>query len=125
MSVPCFFLKIQSRPPSNIKNNNCIHIDISVLKSQHLELLCSVLNSSVLTRDMVLEMILSVSVFYVTLIDKDECQIGANFICGDHTVCHNTHGSFYCTCLKGYAPTNNMAVFIPNDGTYCQGTLLY
>ncbi|KAL2091815.1 hypothetical protein ACEWY4_011613 [Coilia grayii] len=52
--------------------------------------------------------------------DKDECQIGANFICGDHTLCHNTHGSFYCTCLSGYAPTNNMAVFIPNDGSYCQ-----
>ncbi|XP_031426367.1 sushi domain-containing protein 1 isoform X3 [Clupea harengus] len=52
--------------------------------------------------------------------DKDECQIGANAICGDHTVCHNTHGSFYCTCLSGYAPTNNKAIFIPNDGTYCQ-----
>ncbi|XP_063051125.1 sushi domain-containing protein 1 isoform X2 [Engraulis encrasicolus] len=52
--------------------------------------------------------------------DKDECQIGANFICGDHTMCHNTHGSFFCTCLSGYKPTNNMAVFIPNDGSYCQ-----
>ncbi|XP_041956594.1 sushi domain-containing protein 1 isoform X2 [Alosa sapidissima] len=52
--------------------------------------------------------------------DKDECQIGANFICGDHTACHNTHGSYYCTCLSGYAPTNNMPVFIPNDGSYCQ-----
>ncbi|XP_062398816.1 sushi domain-containing protein 1 isoform X2 [Sardina pilchardus] len=52
--------------------------------------------------------------------DKDECQIGANFICGDHTACHNTHGSYYCTCLSGYTPTNKMPVFIPNDGTYCQ-----
>ncbi|XP_066567119.1 sushi domain-containing protein 1 isoform X4 [Amia ocellicauda] len=51
--------------------------------------------------------------------DKDECQIGAHKICGEHTVCHNTHGSFYCTCLTGYSPSNHMAVFIPNDGTYC------
>ncbi|XP_037387753.1 sushi domain-containing protein 1 isoform X1 [Pygocentrus nattereri] len=49
--------------------------------------------------------------------DKDECQLGR--ICGDHTVCHNTYGSYYCTCLQGYRPSNNMAVFIPNDGTYC------
>ncbi|KAL4660463.1 sushi domain-containing protein 1 [Arapaima gigas] len=51
--------------------------------------------------------------------DKDECQIGANKICGDHTACHNTYGSFHCTCMSGYRPSNNMTVFIPNDGTYC------
>ncbi|XP_051951134.1 sushi domain-containing protein 1 isoform X8 [Xyrauchen texanus] len=49
--------------------------------------------------------------------DKDECQLGN--ICGDHTRCHNTYGSYYCTCLKGYTPSNHMATFIPNDGTYC------
>ncbi|XP_076854890.1 sushi domain-containing protein 1 isoform X3 [Brachyhypopomus gauderio] len=49
--------------------------------------------------------------------DKDECQLGR--ICGDHSACHNTYGSYYCTCMSGYAPTNHMAVFIPNDGTYC------
>ncbi|KAM4616036.1 sushi domain-containing protein 1 isoform 5-T6 [Polymixia lowei] len=52
--------------------------------------------------------------------DKDECQIGANKICGQHTSCHNTYGSYYCTCMSGYSPSNNMAVFIPNDGTHCQ-----
>ncbi|XP_053181615.1 sushi domain-containing protein 1 [Scomber japonicus] len=52
--------------------------------------------------------------------DKDECQIGSNNICGQHTTCHNTYGSFYCTCLTGYHPSNNMAIFIPNDGTHCQ-----
>ncbi|XP_072244628.1 sushi domain-containing protein 1 isoform X2 [Leuresthes tenuis] len=52
--------------------------------------------------------------------DKDECQIGAIKICGQHTRCHNTYGSYYCTCLAGYSPSNNMAVFIPNDGTHCQ-----
>ncbi|XP_066510691.1 sushi domain-containing protein 1-like [Hoplias malabaricus] len=50
--------------------------------------------------------------------DKDECQLGR--ICGDHTVCHNTFGSYYCTCLQGYTPSNNMANFIPNDGTFCR-----
>ncbi|KAM9360267.1 sushi domain-containing protein 1 isoform 2-T2 [Symphorus nematophorus] len=52
--------------------------------------------------------------------DKDECQIGATKICGQHTTCHNTYGSYYCTCLAGYSPSNSMAVFIPNDGTHCQ-----
>uniref|UniRef100_A0A3B3U0V4 Sushi domain containing 1 n=1 Tax=Poecilia latipinna TaxID=48699 RepID=A0A3B3U0V4_9TELE len=51
---------------------------------------------------------------------KDECQIGASKICGQHTTCHNTYGSYYCTCLSGYRPSNNMAVFIPNDGTHCR-----
>ncbi|XP_058849603.1 sushi domain-containing protein 1-like isoform X3 [Acipenser ruthenus] len=51
--------------------------------------------------------------------DKDECQIGATNICGEHTACYNTYGSFYCTCLDGYSPSNRMASFIPNDGTYC------
>ncbi|XP_051277741.1 sushi domain-containing protein 1 isoform X11 [Dicentrarchus labrax] len=51
--------------------------------------------------------------------DKDECQLGASKICGKHTTCHNTYGSYYCTCLAGYSPSNNMAVFIPNDGTHC------
>ncbi|XP_049434040.1 sushi domain-containing protein 1 isoform X1 [Epinephelus fuscoguttatus] len=52
--------------------------------------------------------------------DKDECQIGATKICGQHTTCHNTYGSYYCTCLAGYSPSNNMTTFIPNDGTHCQ-----
>ncbi|XP_016314739.1 sushi domain-containing protein 1-like [Sinocyclocheilus anshuiensis] len=49
--------------------------------------------------------------------DKDECQLGK--ICGDHTKCQNTYGSYYCTCLAGYSPSNHMNTFIPNDGTYC------
>ncbi|XP_077456852.1 sushi domain-containing protein 1 [Stigmatopora argus] len=52
--------------------------------------------------------------------DKDECQIGATKICGQHTTCHNTYGSYYCNCLTGYMASNNMPVFIPNDGTHCQ-----
>ncbi|XP_075681713.1 sushi domain-containing protein 1 [Rhinoderma darwinii] len=52
-------------------------------------------------------------------LDKDECQMGANKICGEHTACHNTHGSYFCICLKGYRPSNNHENFIPNDGTFC------
>nr|XP_043881115.1 sushi domain-containing protein 1 isoform X6 [Solea senegalensis] len=52
--------------------------------------------------------------------DKDECQIGTIKICGPHTQCHNTHGSYYCTCVSGYSPSNKMVFFIPNDGTHCQ-----
>ncbi|KAJ8285464.1 hypothetical protein GJAV_G00027100 [Gymnothorax javanicus] len=51
--------------------------------------------------------------------DKNECQIGDGKICGEHTVCHNTYGSFYCTCLRGYSSSNNLVIFIPNDGTQC------
>ncbi|XP_044054083.1 sushi domain-containing protein 1 isoform X3 [Siniperca chuatsi] len=51
--------------------------------------------------------------------DKDECHIGAGKICGLHTTCYNTFGSYYCTCLTGYSPSNNMSIFIPNDGTHC------
>ncbi|XP_036069590.1 sushi domain-containing protein 1 isoform X2 [Oryzias melastigma] len=52
--------------------------------------------------------------------DKDECQIGSSKICGQHTTCHNTFGSYFCTCLSGYRPSNNMNIFIPNDGTHCR-----
>uniref|UniRef100_A0A671XQ42 Sushi domain containing 1 n=1 Tax=Sparus aurata TaxID=8175 RepID=A0A671XQ42_SPAAU len=52
--------------------------------------------------------------------DKDECAIGAIRICGAYTTCHNTYGSYYCTCQAGFSPSNNMTVFIPNDGTHCQ-----
>ncbi|KAM5191582.1 sushi domain-containing protein 1 [Mantella aurantiaca] len=51
--------------------------------------------------------------------DKNECRMGAQKICGEHAECHNTHGSYYCICLKGYRPSNNHDNFIPNDGTFC------
>ncbi|XP_029296537.1 LOW QUALITY PROTEIN: sushi, von Willebrand factor type A, EGF and pentraxin domain-containing protein 1-like [Cottoperca gobio] len=51
-------------------------------------------------------------------VDKDECQLRG--ICGPYSTCHNTRGSYYCTCLAGYSPSNNKDTFIPNDGTYCQ-----
>lgn len=59
--------------------------------------------------------------FVNLLLDKDECQIGASKICGNHTLCHNTYGSFYCVCLDGFRASNNNKTFIPNDGTNCTG----
>ncbi|XP_012929335.1 sushi domain-containing protein 1 isoform X1 [Heterocephalus glaber] len=52
-------------------------------------------------------------------VDKNECQLGATVVCGNHTSCHNTLGGFYCVCLEGYRATNNKKTFIPNDGTFC------
>ncbi|XP_042303300.1 sushi domain-containing protein 1 isoform X2 [Sceloporus undulatus] len=51
--------------------------------------------------------------------DKDECQIGTEKICGNHTSCHNTYGSFYCVCLEGFQASSKNKIFIPNDGTNC------
>ncbi|XP_056447985.1 sushi, von Willebrand factor type A, EGF and pentraxin domain-containing protein 1 isoform X2 [Gadus chalcogrammus] len=52
--------------------------------------------------------------------DKDECQIGARNICGPRAACHNTVGSYTCTCMGGFRPSNHRTSFTPNDGTYCQ-----
>ncbi|KAM9385621.1 adhesion G protein-coupled receptor L4 [Pholidichthys leucotaenia] len=49
--------------------------------------------------------------------DDDECQNVTN-ICGDRGQCSNTAGSYYCTCISGYASTGQ-ANFQPNDGTEC------
>ncbi|ETE71126.1 Sushi domain-containing protein 1 [Ophiophagus hannah] len=48
--------------------------------------------------------------------DKNECLSG---ICGEHAVCHNTHGSYYCVCHVGFQASNKHGTFIPNDGTKC------
>ncbi|KAK1785560.1 hypothetical protein P4O66_018920, partial [Electrophorus voltai] len=34
-------------------------------------------------------------------VDEDECDF-ENPICGDHAVCTNTNGSYYCNCKPGY-----------------------
>ncbi|XP_062984532.1 sushi domain-containing protein 1 [Elgaria multicarinata webbii] len=52
--------------------------------------------------------------------DKDECQFGTSKICGDHTSCHNTYGSFYCICFEGFQASSKNKIFIPNDGTNCR-----
>jgi len=48
--------------------------------------------------------------------DKNECEIKKN-ICGLHSVCTNTIGSFKCNCSDGFASKND-------DGKNCSGELL-
>ncbi|XP_036412926.1 adhesion G protein-coupled receptor E1-like [Colossoma macropomum] len=33
--------------------------------------------------------------------DENECEDNPN-LCGDHSICHNTNGSYYCTCQPGF-----------------------
>ncbi|KAG7239964.1 hypothetical protein INR49_028126, partial [Caranx melampygus] len=79
-------------------------------------------------------------------VNKDECQIGASRICGQHTTCHNTYGSYYyidecrttglcgeggqcrnldgsyeCSCQVGYRVHNGVEPFHPDrDKASCK-----
>ncbi|XP_026873206.2 adhesion G protein-coupled receptor L4 [Electrophorus electricus] len=50
--------------------------------------------------------------------DYDEC-LNATQICGENAGCHNTEGSYYCTCKSGYLSTGSQQ-FQTNDGTHCK-----
>ena len=41
----------------------------------------------------------------IIIIDIDECTLG-NHACNHD--CVNTNGSYYCSCYKGYQPSNNL-----------------
>lgn len=56
--------------------------------------------------------------FYLPLSDIDECQLGEP--CGPNSRCHNTNGSFYCTCQRDYIPTSGTQHFSPRD-VKCKG----
>lgn len=53
--------------------------------------------------------------------DDNECQNVTN-ICGERGNCTNTEGSYFCTCVSGYASTGTGS-FLPNDGTECIGNV--
>lgn len=57
------------------------------------------------------------------LADDNECE-NATQPCGEHANCTNTEGSYYCTCMSGFKPSNGQQIFVPNDGTSCVGKLL-
>ncbi|KAF4793109.1 adhesion G protein-coupled receptor L4 [Turdus rufiventris] len=51
-------------------------------------------------------------------VDDNECENGTQ-PCGEHANCTNTEGSYYCTCMSGFKPSNGQQIFVPNDGTSC------
>lgn len=38
---------------------------------------------------------------YLSLSDENECEMTPN-LCGNHSLCMNTNGSYYCNCVKGF-----------------------
>lgn len=51
--------------------------------------------------------------------DIDECKSGQ--VCGPNSHCHNTNGSFYCTCQRDYIPMSGSKHFHPERGERCKG----
>uniref|UniRef100_A0A7N8YIK7 Adhesion G protein-coupled receptor L4 n=1 Tax=Mastacembelus armatus TaxID=205130 RepID=A0A7N8YIK7_9TELE len=50
--------------------------------------------------------------------DTDECR--TEQVCGPNSHCHNTNGSFYCTCQRDYIPTSGSKHFQPERGVSCK-----
>ena len=57
--------------------------------------------------------------FRLHLSDIDECESGE--LCGPNSHCHNTNGSFYCTCQRDYIPTSGTQHFQAERGVRCKG----
>lgn len=57
--------------------------------------------------------------FHLHVSDIDECMSGE--LCGPNSHCHNTNGSFYCTCQRDYIPTSGTQHFHPERGVRCKG----
>ncbi|KAM4584399.1 adhesion G protein-coupled receptor E5 isoform 2-T2 [Odontesthes bonariensis] len=51
-------------------------------------------------------------------IDVNECE-NPSVVCGDHTKCFNTWGSFTCQCLHGYRHTQGKPNFTAFDNGQC------
>ncbi|KAK1342695.1 hypothetical protein QTO34_015461 [Cnephaeus nilssonii] len=53
--------------------------------------------------------------------DIDECEQPVEVICGKDAGCHNTKGSYYCTCKPGYRPGSGATKFSNARENTCQG----
>lgn len=51
--------------------------------------------------------------------DVDECLSGP--VCGPDARCHNTNGSFYCSCQRDFVPSVGTKHFHPETGVRCKG----
>lgn len=67
--------------------------------------------------------IMNISKAIIWIVDIDECKDAADR-CGPSSKCHNTNGSFICSCLRGYtSPAGPW--FMPNSRTNCTGEKSY
>ncbi|KAI4822442.1 hypothetical protein KUCAC02_007993 [Chaenocephalus aceratus] len=56
-------------------------------------------------------------------VDIDECEFdedNSEGLCGNDAVCHNTFGSFYCSCEDGYRSTSGAANFSAATSVKCE-----
>ncbi|XP_036158677.1 adhesion G protein-coupled receptor E5-like [Myotis myotis] len=53
--------------------------------------------------------------------DIDECKQRLIVTCGKDARCHNTKGSYYCTCRLGYRPGLGATKFSNASENKCQG----
>ncbi|XP_066128153.1 adhesion G protein-coupled receptor E2-like isoform X2 [Saccopteryx bilineata] len=52
--------------------------------------------------------------------DINECGSFSKVFCGKFADCHNTNGSYYCTCIKGYELVSGATVFHKESENTCQ-----
>ncbi|ELK29771.1 EGF-like module-containing mucin-like hormone receptor-like 2 [Myotis davidii] len=52
--------------------------------------------------------------------DIDECEQPVKVTCGKDARCHNTKGSYYCTCKPGYRPGSGATKFSNASENTCQ-----
>ncbi|KAI4877437.1 hypothetical protein NFI96_026931 [Prochilodus magdalenae] len=50
--------------------------------------------------------------------DLNECSEHRG-ICGPNSTCHNTEGSYYCTCNHGFISSNGREIFNGSQGVTC------
>lgn len=62
--------------------------------------------------------IVKMSSAIIWIADIDECMDAGR--CGPFSKCHNTNGSFICSCMRGYTSPAGLW-FTPKNGTDCRG----